>query len=81
MQYVIADLWQLQQYQAAFRGERGQLREIVPAIDRMSKSGEYGIVGFKDGAILMRQGAVSNPASAAAWTRFRGELEPILKKG
>jgi len=81
MEYVIADLWQLQQYQAAFRGERGQLREIVPAIDRMSKSGEYGIVGFEDGAILMRQGAVSNSASAAAWTSFRRELEPILKKG
>ncbi|MEG4008553.1 DUF2079 domain-containing protein [Microcoleus sp. Pol11C1] len=80
MQYVIADLWQLQQYQVAFRAERGQLREIVPAIDRMSKSGDYGIVGFEDGAILMRQGAVSNSASAAAWTRFRGELEPILKK-
>ena len=81
MEYVIADMWQLQQYQAAFRGERIQLQEIVPAIDRMSKSGEYGIVGFEDGAILMRQGAVSNSASAAAWTSFRRELEPILKKG
>ncbi|MBD1814378.1 hypothetical protein H6F65_22425, partial [Microcoleus sp. FACHB-DQ6] len=81
MEYVIADLWQLQQYQAAFRAERGQLREIVPAIDRMSKSGDYGIVGFEDGAILMRQGAVSNSASVAAWTSFRRELEPILKKG
>jgi hypothetical protein len=81
MEYVIADMWQLLQYQAAFRAERGQLQAIVPAIDRMSKSGEYGIVGFEDGAILMRQGAVSNSASAAAWTDFRRELEPILKKG
>lgn len=81
MEYVIADMWQLQQYQAAFRRERGQLQEIVPAIDRMSKSGDYGIVGFEDGAILMRQGAASNPASVAAWTRFRQELAPILKQG
>ncbi len=81
MQYVIADMWQLQQYQAAFRRERGQLQQIVPAIDRMSKSGDYGIVGFEDGAILMRQGAASNSASVAAWTRFRQELAPILKQG
>jgi uncharacterized membrane protein len=80
MEYVIADLWQLQQYQAAFRSERGQLQAIVPQIDRMSNSGEYGIIGFEDGAILMRQGAASNSASATAWTRFRRELEPILKK-
>ncbi|MEG3882103.1 DUF2079 domain-containing protein [Microcoleus sp. herbarium7] len=80
MEYVIADMWQLQQYQAAFRRERGQLQAIVPQIDRMSDSGEYGIVGFEDGAILMRRGAVSNSASVAAWTRFRRELEPILKR-
>ncbi|MCC3411836.1 MULTISPECIES: DUF2079 domain-containing protein [unclassified Microcoleus] len=80
MEYVIADMWQLQQYQPAFRRERGQLQQIVPAIDRMSKSGDYGIVGFEDGAILMRQGAASNSASVAAWDRFRRELEPILKQ-
>ncbi len=80
MEYVIADLWQLQQYQVAFRSERGQLQAIVPQIDRMSNSGEYGIIGFEDGAILMRQGAASNSASATAWTRFRRELEPILQK-
>jgi len=81
MQYLIADVWQLQQYQAAFRSERRQLQEIVPQIDRLSNSGEYGIVGFEDGAILMHRGVVSNPASVAAWTRFRRELEPILQKG
>ncbi|MEG3863236.1 DUF2079 domain-containing protein [Microcoleus sp. herbarium12] len=80
MEYVIADVWQLQQYQTGFRRERGQLQQIVPAIDRMSKSGDYGIVGFEDGAILMRKGAVSDSASAAAWARFRQELEPILKQ-
>jgi hypothetical protein len=29
----------------------------------------------------MRRGVVSNSASVAAWTRFRRELEPILKQG
>ena len=81
MEYIIADLWQLQQYQTAFRGDRRQLKEIVPQIDRLWKSQEYGIVGFEDGAILMRRSAVSDSASVGAWTRFRGKLEPILKQG
>ncbi|MDQ2099155.1 MAG: DUF2079 domain-containing protein [Tychonema bourrellyi B0820] len=80
MEYVIADMWQLQQYQTAFRRERGQLRAIVPQIDRLSNSGEYGIIGFEDGAILMRKDAASDSLSVAAWTRFRRELEPILNK-
>lgn len=79
MEYIIADLWQLQQYQKAFRAERGQLQAIVPLIDRLSSSREYGIVGFQDGAILMRKGAASNPAPTAAWASFRQELQPILK--
>ncbi|PSB25549.1 hypothetical protein C7B69_12440 [filamentous cyanobacterium Phorm 46] len=81
MEYIIADVWQLQQYQAAFRSERRQLKEIVPQIDRLWKSQEYGIVGFEDGTILMRKGAVSDSTSVAAWASFRRELEPILKKG
>lgn len=80
MEYVIADMWQLQQYQTAFRRERGQLRAIVPQIDRLSNSLEYGIIGFEDGAILMRKDAASDSLSVAAWTRFRRELEPILNK-
>ncbi len=80
MEYAIADMWQLQQYQAAFRAERGQLQAIVPQIDRMSNSGEYGIIGFEDGTILMQKGAVSNSASATAWASFRRQLEPILNQ-
>lgn len=80
MEYIIADLWQLQSYQPAFRSERRQLGEIIPQIDRLSQSGEYGIVGFEDGAILMRQNAASDSLSVAAWASFRRELEPILKK-
>jgi uncharacterized membrane protein len=80
MEYIIADVWQLQQYQPAFRTERRQLKEIIPLIDRLSKSGEYGIVGFEDGAILMRKDTASNSLSVAAWASFRHELEPILQK-
>jgi hypothetical protein len=72
--YIIADLWQAQQYQAAFNEERGLLQQSVPAIDRLSGSGEYGIIGFKDGVILMQKGVASNEQAIAAWQAFRQQI-------
>lgn len=71
MDYVIADLWQLQQYQVAFNQDRQLLKESVALINNLSSSGEYGIIGFKDGVILMQKGVASNPQSTAAWLAFR----------
>lgn len=80
MEYIIADLWQLQRYQVAFRRERGQLRAIIPLIEQLSRSGEYGIIGFQDGVILMHKGVVSESNALDAWSNFRREIDPILKK-
>ncbi|HLO47126.1 MAG TPA: DUF2079 domain-containing protein, partial [Kamptonema sp.] len=79
MEYIIADLWQLQQYQKAFKRERGQLRAIAPLIEQLSDSGEYGIIGFRDGVILMQKGTVSKQNSLAAWKNFTLEIKPILR--
>jgi hypothetical protein len=79
MEYVIADFWQLEQYQTAFKRERGQLLEIAPLIDQLSSSGEYGIIGFKDGVILMKKGVPSESTAVSSWKSFRQEIEPILK--
>ncbi|OCQ97876.1 hypothetical protein BCD67_01725 [Oscillatoriales cyanobacterium USR001] len=79
MEYVIADMWQLQQYQTAFKRERGQLRAIAPLIDLLSNSGEYGIIAFQDGVILMKKGIPSESEAVTSWKSFRQEIEPILK--
>lgn len=78
--YVLTDLWQLQQYQPAFKNDRHKLKEMVPVIEQVTGNGEYGIVGFKDGVIFMQKGAASEPAAVAAWQAFRQEIEPILQK-
>lgn len=78
--YAIADLWQLQRYQVAFKGDRADLLAMVPVIDRVSSNGEYGITEFKEGVILMQKGAVSNPEAVAAWLEFKKEIEPILQQ-
>ena len=75
--YVIADLWQLQQYQVAFTEDREQLRKLVSLIDRVSGNREYGIIGFKNGVILMQKAAASNSVALAAWQDFRRELDSI----
>jgi uncharacterized membrane protein len=79
IEYVIADLRQLQQYQVAFKRERGQLRAIAPLIEQLSNTGEYGIIGFKDGIILMKKGAFSASEAVISWRAFRQEIDPILK--
>ncbi len=78
MDYVIADLWQLQQYQVAFKQDRQLLKESVAVIDKLSGNREYGIIGFKDGVILMQEAVASDPKATASWLAFRRELEPVL---
>jgi uncharacterized membrane protein len=72
--YAIADLWQLQQYQAAFKSDRRMLRELVKLIDNLTNNQEYGIINFKDGIILLKKAASSDTQATAAWLAFREQL-------
>lgn len=69
--YIIADLWQLQQYQVAFNQERRLLQDSIPLINQLFNSGDYGIIGFQDGVILMHKGATSTPEAVASWLAFQ----------
>jgi len=80
VEYVIADLWHLQQYQVAFKHDQWLLQDNVTLIDQLFSKGEYGIVGFQDGVILMHKGVTSIPEVTASWLTFHRELEPLLKQ-
>lgn len=69
--YAIADLKQLQQYAPAFKGDRNALQELVKKIELLTKNQEYGIIGFKDGVILLKKSATSNSQATADWLSFR----------
>jgi uncharacterized membrane protein len=69
--YVIADLWQLQQYQAAFDSDRQLLQQSLRLIHRLIRQKQYGIVGFAGGIVLLQQGDTSDPIARAAWQQFR----------
>jgi hypothetical protein len=42
----------------------------------LSSSGQYGIIGFKDGVILMQKGAASVEQAIASWQAFRQQVPP-----
>lgn len=74
--YIATDLWQLQQYQVAFRHERFTLRDGLPVLDELIGSDEYGVVGFKDGVMLLQHQVASDPIAEEAWYEMRPDLEP-----
>jgi hypothetical protein len=78
--YIIADIWQLQQYQIAFDGDRKMIKKIVPLIDQITSQGEYGIISYNDGVVLLRKGAVSVPDALKNWQIFRQEIQHLLLK-
>jgi uncharacterized membrane protein len=69
--YIIADLWRLQQYQVAFDQERGLLKSLVSLIDQVTAKQEYGIIGFEDGVILLQEGVDSNSEAMEKWLVFQ----------
>ncbi len=68
--YGIVDLWQLQQYGAAFEDDANRLRQMVPRVDRLTQRA-YGLVAFEDGVALLQRGVPSQPEAIAHWQRFK----------
>lgn len=71
VEYVVADLWQLQRYQVAFSQERTWLKEITLLIEKVTNQGEYGIVSFEDGIILLEKDMTSNATAMEKWLDFK----------
>ncbi len=74
MDYAIADLWQLQKYAPAFRGDRGLLKQLIDFVDQITNNQEYGIIDFKEGVILLKKDAMSEKKAVDEWVRFREQV-------
>jgi uncharacterized membrane protein len=79
--YVFADIWQLQQYQVAFKAERIYIQQIVPIVDQLLGQNKYGMVALQDNVLLLQKGATSDPSALAAWATLRETLLPLLQPG
>jgi uncharacterized membrane protein len=76
--YIFADLWQLQQYQVAFKAERIYIQQIVPLVDQLLRQNQYGMVGVQDGVILLKKSSSSDPQALANWATLRQTFAPLL---
>jgi len=77
--YAIADLWYLQQYEPAFADYRKSLKLTAErVVDLLTK--RYGLIDFQDGVALLQLKAESDPAASAAWTLYLQQLSPILER-
>ena len=76
--YIIADLWQMEQYQAAFSLDRNGLRGTNELIDRLLEQNQYGVVDFADGVILLQKGVDSDSKAIANWRDYQQKIETII---
>lgn len=77
--YILADLWRLQQYAVAFEEEKTWIAQILPLFDRILRT-EYGVQSVKDGVILLQKGVPSQPEALQEWNRWRLQLQAALKR-
>lgn len=68
--YIVADLWQMQQYQPAFKLERNLLQASIKSINQLLQAQTYGIQAFQDGVVLLVRDRPTEPDAAARWLEF-----------
>jgi uncharacterized membrane protein len=71
--YIIADLWQLEKYGVAFDLDRDQLESVTNLIDDLLQTKLYGIIGFNQEVILLQKGVASEISAIALWQEYRQE--------
>lgn len=74
--YAIADLWRLREYQIAFDEDRELAQTLVNLIDAVTQQQQYGIIGCNNGIVLLQKGVPSDPEALAQWSIFRPTLAP-----
>ena len=78
--YILADLWRLRRYQAAFDDDLQRLRSMTYRIEEITNNGEYGITDFQEGVILLAKGETNNSSAVNGWLTFKKQIIPIIEK-
>jgi malic enzyme len=82
LDYAVADLWQMQQYQVAFKEDRIMLAATLPMLRQLAEpagaAAPYGVITVQDGVVLMARGQASAPGQLAAWRVLRDQLQQQL---
>lgn len=76
--YLVADLWRMEHYQKVFSNYRTDLQAIAPLINKVIRDKQYGVIGFKEGVILLQKDTPSNSEAVKAWQDYLNKIKPIL---
>ncbi|MEX0268278.1 DUF2079 domain-containing protein [Leptolyngbyaceae cyanobacterium UHCC 1019] len=79
MEYAVADLWRINQYQPLFKSEHQRLSLMIARMDEVLTQKTYGLLQLKDGVVLLQKGVPSQPEPLAAWASLRLELLASLE--
>ena len=77
--YIIADLWQMEQYAPVFGEDRNWLNTANNLINSVTANQEYGIVDFSDGVILLQRSVKSDADAFSAWKEYQQKIQPLLE--
>jgi len=80
VEYAIADLWQLQEYQIAFTNDREILEKITILVDQIINDNKYGIIEFKNGVILLQKGVENNEEYLKNWLTYRQKIQNKIQE-
>lgn len=78
--YILVDLWQLREYQPAFREERGYLADLLPRIDYWMQERNYGLQAIQDGVVLLQRGVPSQSDLVPVWKKLQTDYATVLKR-
>ena len=75
--YIIADLWHNERYQAVLTDYRLNLKTVAVAIAQALEN-DYGTIGFEQGIALLQQGVESDEAALANWNAYLDKIQPMI---
>jgi uncharacterized membrane protein len=75
--YAVADLWYLEQYQSAFVDYRKSLKTTAERVSELLER-QYGLIEFRDGVVLLQRRTASNSAALAEWQTYLNRLTPLF---
>lgn len=72
--YWVADFWQIQRYQIAFKEDQSALAQTLPLFDRALSTQQYGLLAVQDGVVLLGKGLPSRPELQPQWQSLRSQF-------
>lgn len=72
--YALADLWQMQQIEPAYKNTRQDIQNFITLFDQLVVQRKYGFVNVEDGVVLLQRNITSTPEGIKNWLKLKQQL-------